>query len=363
MRQASLLIVLVMTAAVSTGARAADYVFAWPFIDPDTMSVRGGTTHGADVTLASRPDPRWQALQAEGLSDFERDRRAILAMAGDYRTSFDFLETVVYAANPQPARPYRSWGTERVYVAADEGDFISLQHILVMVFVDDDGNRHGPFVQKHWRQDWRYQPRTVIEYSGDRTWQQRRTRRAERRGAWSQEVWQVDDSPRYGSIGRWVHHADYSAWDGGQALRPLPRRESSVRDDYDLLAGSNRHTILPTGWVHEQSNVKIRTAGPDGRPRHLARETGVNRYERIVDFDFSSADHYWAASAPYWARVRAAWQSRFDAHRALHVGTRCQDQPVFARFFSQAQAVVDGAAVAAQQGALEETFACFVEPR
>ena len=34
----------------------------------------------------------------------------------------------------------------------------------------------------------------------------------------------------------------------GRAVRrvaPLPRREFSVRDDYDLLVGVNRHTITP----------------------------------------------------------------------------------------------------------------------
>ena len=73
--------------------------------------------------------------------------------------------------------------------------------------------------------------------------------RAERRGAWSQTVYQVDDSPRYGSLGRWVHSDEASIWEGGDAWRPLPRREHSVRSDYQVLAGRNRHTILPTGWV------------------------------------------------------------------------------------------------------------------
>jgi len=94
-------------------------------------------------------------------------------------------------------------------------------------------------------------------FAGDERFETRAVPTAERRGAWSQTVYQVDDSPRYGSVGRWVHSAEASIWEGGEAWRPLPRREHSVRSDYQVLAGRNRHTILPTGWVHEQDNSKL----------------------------------------------------------------------------------------------------------
>ena len=83
------------------------YVFAWPFIDSASLGLRGGTTVGAPVTLAAVPSAAWTALRAEGLTAFERDRAAILAMAGDFRTSFDFLETVVFTPPFEPAQPYR----------------------------------------------------------------------------------------------------------------------------------------------------------------------------------------------------------------------------------------------------------------
>ena len=41
-------------------------------------STRGGTTRGANVTLATEPSDAWRALQEPGLSAYERDRRAIL---------------------------------------------------------------------------------------------------------------------------------------------------------------------------------------------------------------------------------------------------------------------------------------------
>ena len=177
------------------------YVFSWPFLDPDhEMAPRGGTTRGPVVSLAEEPSLAWQRLQTAGPEPRARDRAAILAMAGDYRTSFDFLETVVFAPGGRPARPYRSWGTERVYVVDDREDFVSLQHVLEMFVVDENGETQGPFVQKHWRQDWQFEPESLLVYVGERSFEVRAVSAEQRRGAWSQTVYQVDDSPRYGSI-------------------------------------------------------------------------------------------------------------------------------------------------------------------
>lgn len=47
----------------------------------------------------------------------------------------------------------------------------------------------------------------------------------------------------------------------GETWRPLPRRELSERDGYDVLIGTNTHIVLPTGWVQEEHNVKAVLAG------------------------------------------------------------------------------------------------------
>jgi hypothetical protein len=337
----------------------APYVFAWPFLTVP-MDPRGGTTHGAEVTLASEPSEAWQRLHAPGLSARERDRAAILAMAGDYRASFDFLETILFEPGATPARPYRSWGTERIYVIEDRGDFISLQHILSMLVVDDDGKQVGPLVQKHWRQDWRYQPNRVLVFAGNERFETRPVPRAERRGAWSQTVYQVDDSPRYGSVGRWVHGAEASIWEGGEAWRPLPRREYTVRHDYQVLAGRNRHTILPTGWIHEQDNQKLVLAS--GRTRRLAREIGVDRYERLRDFDFAAADAYWKASSAFWASVRTAWALRVARNPHFKVAATCQGEDAFAPFFRTADRLEAGDVISAdeQRAEVERVLDCIV---
>ena len=59
------------------------YIFAWPFVETSELSPRGGTTRGESVTLAAGPTAAWAELQKPGQSRFEKDRAAILAMAGD----------------------------------------------------------------------------------------------------------------------------------------------------------------------------------------------------------------------------------------------------------------------------------------
>ncbi|MDB4320062.1 hypothetical protein N9981_01715, partial [bacterium] len=69
-------------------------------------------------TLDTEPSAAWKSLQ-EKAEKPEQDRRAILAMAGDYRVSFDFMETLGFSEDYQPPAPYFSWGTEHVEVIAN----------------------------------------------------------------------------------------------------------------------------------------------------------------------------------------------------------------------------------------------------
>src|SRR5260221_14664976 len=118
------------------------------------LKPRGSSTKGTAVALDTEPAEEWKRLHAPGLSDFERDRRAILAMAGPYRVTFDFLEVVRFDPALKPDAPYQSWATEYVFVAEDRPDFIALQHILLMRVA---GKENEPLVQRHWRQEWRYE--------------------------------------------------------------------------------------------------------------------------------------------------------------------------------------------------------------
>ncbi|MGF1634472.1 MAG: DUF6607 family protein [Phycisphaerae bacterium] len=232
----------------------------------------------------------------------EADRAAILAMAGRYTIDFNFAETVPLADGYELKKPYHAEATELVEVIEDAGDTITLQHILVL---DNEENPGQKRVVKHWRQTWVYEDDRILEYAGDRTWRTRTLSPAEAAGTWSQQVFQVDDGPRYESFGAWNHAAGTSSWQGNATWRPLPRREYTKRDDYDVLVAANRHTITPAGWVHEQDNAKLVTR--DGRQELLVREVGLNTYARTPDADLAAGETYWQKTAPFWAEVRKQW--------------------------------------------------------
>jgi hypothetical protein len=291
------------------------YTFSWP-LGSGALQPRGGTTKGPAVTLDREASEAWKALQAPGLSNLERDRRAILAMAGEYRVTFDFLEIAQFSAQDEPKAPYQSWGTEKIYVDHDDGKSISLVHILEMRVIQEDGSVSEPMVTKHWRQDWRYEPAYIVEYQGRDRWRRRKLAAKEAEGAWSQTVYQVDESPRYAGTGRWRHTPSFSTWLSGDTLRPLPRREWSVRDDYQALLGTNRHTIASTGWIQEENNLKaVLTATREADPArpYLAREYGVARYERVRGQDFAAADRYYERTKQFWDEVRDRWRATFAA--------------------------------------------------
>ncbi len=316
------------------------YTFAWQFLPQDSMAPRGGTTRGAAVDLVQAPGPAWLSLREPGLDKQERDRRAILAMAGPYRASFDFIETMGFVPDYTPPAPYQSWGTEYVYVVADEPDFVSLQHILVMLMVDENGNPAPPVVVKHWRQDWRYEDRDLYVYKGHNRWSHQRLSRRQAQGAWTQAVYQVDDSPRYESFGRWIHSDNYSSWRSAETWRPLPRREFSVRSDYHALVGYNRHTITPTGWVHNEANRKTVLSG-SGEPAApyavLAEEAGLNRYERINKHDWFAGDKYWADTGRFWAAVRTAWADLLARQGGVQITSGSGGPVLFAEMFQLAE--------------------------
>ncbi|MEM8873869.1 MAG: DUF6607 family protein [Planctomycetota bacterium] len=271
---------------------------------------------------------------------FEQDRAAILKQAGVYEVDFRFFESVPLVDGYELRDPYESGATEFVEVVVDEPELIELQHILVMRYKQDDGELSDAVVIKHWRQTWKYEPTQVLQYVGENTWQLREVTEQDRGGAWSQTVWQVDDSPRYGGVGRWDHSGGVSSWTSGPEWRPLPRREHTKRDDYDVMGCTNRHTLTPDGWVHEQDNTKI-VLGDDGEVAQvLAREIGVNTYKRVGEagFDTTPGREYWAKTAPFWADVREAWDARL-AKGSIRLQKSVDDKRMYQRFFAYAKGV------------------------
>ena len=289
-----------------------------------------GTRQASSVPLSAPP-------QAPTTSP-DVDRQAILAMAGEYRVTFDFKETVVLANDYARNKPKESGAYETVIVLADEPDRIVLQHLLV--------SKEGGHVTKHWRQDWFWQASSRFEFSDDQTWRVRTLPMEATQGAWTQCVYEVSDAPRYCGTGRWNHDAGVSTWTSDRTWRPLPRREYSKRDDYNALDVENRHTIVPGGWTHEQDNTKMQRHA-DGQSSMLVREFGFNDYIRLDEgeFDFAPAYDYWAKTQDYWARVRAEWDARLAAGQGVYLDTPVDGMPIIKATFEHAQNIIDGESV------------------
>tara|TARA_B100000427_G_scaffold181618_1_gene150971 strand:- start:802 stop:1941 length:1140 start_codon:yes stop_codon:yes gene_type:complete len=314
------------------------YTFSWLFQNESDMRPRGGTTKGKEVDLSITPSDAWNRLQESDVSKFERDRRAILAMIGGYRTSFDFIETVGFNPTYKPAAPYQSWGTEYVYLVEDQGDFISLQHVIVMFIKMPDKSISDAMVIKHWRQDWQYEDINLNVYVGNNTWKKKEFAKEDIAGTWSQSVYQVDDSPRYQSTGHWQHKNNYSSWLSQETWRPLPRREFSVRDDYDVLIGTNRHTITPFGWVQEEENLKVKLLQNNSNEidKILAKEIGLARYEHIVNHDWKAGDEYWTKTTPFWKEVRDIWNTILEDTKVLVVKKTIENKSLYESMFKMA---------------------------
>lgn len=267
--------------------------------------------------------------QAGTAPDFDRDRRAILAMAGEFEVKFNFDETVSLRPGYE-LKHDKSGGFETVLVAEDSGRRIVLQHILL--------SKDGEHVVKHWRQDWTYEDRDLREYAGGRTWTARRLAAREVRGTWSQAVYEVNDGPRYESYGRWIHDGVYSSWQSATTWRPLPRREYSTRKDYDVLLALNRQTITPWGWVHEQDNTKWDRNDTSGNP-YVARELGVNEYRRTSSFDFAPARAYYERTRRYWAAVRDVWANALAGKQPVEVAGGAEVAEALDRVYQMANEI------------------------
>jgi len=252
---------------------------------------------------------------APAASQFERERQAILAQAGQMRVRFDMRENVSFRAGYEPLEEKLSAGDEIVRVVYDDGTRISLQHILVM---GDDAGNH--MIIKHWRQDWVYEPETVLTYAGPDHWTLTPVPADERRGAWSQTVWQTDDSPRYGGVGRWTFDHGVSEWASAPTWRPLARRDAVRNPVYDRYLGTNRHALTPAGWVHIQDNVKMGPAEGDAAETvAIVQEDVINTYRHVDNYDAAPGDAYWAATKDYWAGVRAAWDAVIVASNGVYL--------------------------------------------
>ncbi|GAB4395825.1 MAG: hypothetical protein OHK0053_06820 [Microscillaceae bacterium] len=247
-------------------------------------------------------------------------------MCGCYEVEFNFAETFAYpqdTASYKPSKTKHDRGLEWVQKVADEAGKIILQHILI---VNDTA------IVKHWRQDWLYEHTELWHYNGFNDWKKTVLRPEQVKGQWTQKVYQVDDSPRYEGSASWVHQDGRHYWES-TADAPLPRREFTIRKDYNLLKRRNRHEITAYGWLHEQDNDKI-IRNEQGQDYQLAQEKGLDIYKKVADEKCRVAQAWWQENQAFWAQVRAKWEAEMAQKQYIKLKKQVEGKPLFMHLFA-----------------------------
>lgn len=256
----------------------------------------------------------------------EKDISAIKKMCGCFEVEFNFAETFIHTKdnNYVPSPVKKDYALEWVELLQETDDSLILQHILI---VGEDEKR----IVKHWRQDWLYENTRILIFEGDNEWQIKNLNPKEVVGQWTQAVYQVDDSPRYQGSATWVHIDGKSYWENISPA-PLPRREWTIRDDYNVNLRKNRHEITQFGWVHDQDNKKIiRKRGQSDIV--LSEEKGYNTYKKVDNAKCKLAQDWWAQNHNYWQKVREVWNEYYTNNNTLKLKKKVDDEMLFRYIF------------------------------
>ena len=257
----------------------------------------------------------------------KQDIKAIKKMCGCFEISFNFAETFNYVEDSlyMPSKTYITSGLELAKLIVDENDKISIQHILQV------GPPSSPYVIKHWRQDWLFENTNLYLYNANNQWLFEEKSKKDVKGQWTQKVYQVDDSPRYEGSGSWVHVDGKSYWENITPA-PLPRRESTVRSDYNLTMRDNRHEITDFGWVHDQDNKKI-VRQNNKNDVIIAEEKGYSSYVQVEDSRCFAADKWWKENSKKWTNVRDKWNEIYTRNQDLSLKNKVNNKLLYKYLF------------------------------
>lgn len=255
----------------------------------------------------------------------QQDISSIKSMCGCYEVKFNFTETFQYpkdSATYKPSATKHETALEWVALLEDTPDKIMLQHLLIA-----DEN----MIIKHWRQDWLYENTDLYSFQKDNSWKYSKLNKKDVKGQWTQKVYQVDDSPRYEGTASWVHVDGKDYW-VNTADAPLPRREHTKRNDYNVLKRRNIHEITQTGWNHEQDNDKI-IRDNNGKDVVLAQEKGFDVYTKVADSKCAAAQKWWAENQALWKNVRSKWDNVFAQNKDLNLEEKVDKKTLFSHLF------------------------------
>ena len=254
----------------------------------------------------------------------KKDSEAIKKMCGCFEIDFNFAETFQFSndSNYVKSKNYNAKAIEYAKLIKDEKGHISIQHLLVM----------DNYVIKHWRQDWIYQNRNLLKYDANNSWKHVIKSKKDVKGQWTQKVFQVDDSPRYEGTSSWVHVDGKSYWENS-SYAPLPRREYTKRNDYNILIRGNRHEIVDEGWIHDQDNYKVVKDSESNAEAIIAAEKGFSTYTKVDESKCSAAINWWNDNNAKWSHVRNKWNSIYSKNEDISLNRTVKNKPLFLYLF------------------------------
>ena len=254
----------------------------------------------------------------------KKDNEAIKKMCGCFEIDFNFAETFQFSndSNYVKSKNYNAKAIEYAKLIKDEKGHISIQHLLVM----------DNYVIKHWRQDWIYENRNLLKFDSNNTWKHILKSKKDVKGQWTQKVFQVDDSPRYEGTSSWVHVDGKSFWENS-SYAPLPRREYTKRNDYNILIRGNRHEIVDEGWIHDQDNYKVVKDSESNFEEIIAGEKGFNTYTKLDESKCIIAINWWNDNNAKWSLVRNKWDSIYSKNEDISLNRTVKDKPLFSYLF------------------------------
>ena len=254
----------------------------------------------------------------------KKDNDAIKKMCGCFKIDFNFAETFQFSndSNYVKSKNYNAKAIEYAKLIKDEKGHISIQHLLVM----------DNYVIKHWRQDWIYENRNLLKYDANNSWKNILKSKKDVKGQWTQKVFQVDDSPRYEGTSSWVHVDGKSYWENS-SYAPLPRREYTKRNDYNIMIRGNRHEIVDQGWIHDQDNYKVIKYSESNFEEIIAAEKGYSTYTKVDESKCSAAINWWNENTNKWSFVRNKWNSIYSKNEDISLKRTVKDKPLFLFLF------------------------------
>ena len=254
----------------------------------------------------------------------QKDIESIKKMCGCYEVEFNFQEIFQASTDStyKPSPVKKDHGLEWIELIEEAPNKLVLQHLLIA---------NEKMIIKHWRQDWLYENTNLYEFYKDNTWKFNQLKAKDVKGQWTQKVYQVDDSPRYEGTGTWIHKDGKNYW-MNITDTPLPRREETIRKDYNVLERRNIHESTKYGWLHEQDNRKI-IRDDKGNDTEIAKEKGLDIYVKVDDSKCKSAQDWWSENNKLWSNVRAKWQTIFDRNQTISLEEKIEHKQLYRHLF------------------------------